>query len=83
MFVPGNLEPLITVIDCYAKLRNMAFLFECRTGGGRLMVSSMGLLEKQDYPEARALYRSIVKYMASEKFKPALTLSVKELKKFL
>ncbi|WP_440199923.1 hypothetical protein [Anaerocolumna jejuensis] len=83
MFVPGNLEPLITVIDCYAKLRNMAFLFECKTGGGRLMVSSMGLLEKQGYPEARALYRSIVKYMTSEKFKPSLTLSVNELKKFL
>ena len=47
----------------------MAMLFECRCGGGKLMVSSMGL-HRLPFPEARALLRAIYAYMASDRFLP-------------
>jgi len=70
MLLPNNMTSHITALDCYAKLRNLSFLTSCRTGSGRLMISSMGLLQKQQYPEARALLRSIVSYMESDSFEP-------------
>ncbi len=83
MVLTEDIKPLITVIDCYARLRNLGFLFECRVGSAKLIVSSMGLLEKQKYPEARALYFSILKYMSSGQFVPACVLTLEELKNIL
>ena len=83
MLLPDKIKPIVTVMDCYARLRHLACLFECRVGSGRLMVSSMGLLEKQQYPEVRALLRSILNYMNSEEFEPKQTLSVEELNEII
>ncbi len=69
MVIPETVEPLLEVLDCYARLRKLAFMFERKVGEGKLLVSSLGLLEKQEYPEARALLKSIFGYMASNKFK--------------
>ena len=71
MILPDHLASHITALDCYARLRNLSFLFECRIGTGMLMVSSLGLLQKQQYPEAKALLGSILAYMESDKFNPA------------
>jgi len=70
MILPNNHPSYITALDCYAKLRNLSFLTACKAGRGRLMISSMGLLQKQQYPEARALLRSILSYMESDFFAP-------------
>jgi hypothetical protein len=75
LILPGKLAPLVTALDCYAYMRNMGMLLEARCGGGRLMLSSMGLLEQQAYPEARALLASILSYMASAAFQPGQSLS--------
>ena len=53
----------------------MAQLFECRCGGGRLLVSAMGLHTLQQYPEARALQQAVYDYMASPDFRPRQELS--------
>lgn len=82
MIIPAEVKPLIEVLDCYARLRKMAFAFEGRVGNGRLFVSSMGLMEKLEYPEARALFNSIVAYMDSEAFAPE-ELSKEVLKKII
>ena len=79
MRIPEKIDPLIQVIDCYARHRKLAFLFECRVGSGRLIVSSMGLLEKQEYPEARSLLHGILDYMNSERFCPETALTQAEL----
>ncbi len=76
-------EPIITVIDCYARLRRLAFLFEVKVGSGYLMVSSMGLLEKQEYPEVRALTESILGYMASGQFEPKQTVTLEALQEII
>lgn len=83
LIIPDEIEPLITVMDCYARLRKLAFLFECNVGNGKLMVSSMGLLEHQEYPEVRALTNSIISYMNSEEFAPKQNVSLELLKSLL
>lgn len=83
MVLPDNLHSLITALDCSSKLRNLSFLFSCKSGSGKLMVSSMGLLQKQQYPEARALLSSILSYMESDDFEPVQVLPEDTLASFL
>ncbi len=68
--VEAHLTPIITEMDSYAYLRPMAQLFECRCLSGKLLFSSMGLQNLQQYPEARALLSSIYRYLTSDRFSP-------------
>ena len=70
MILPLETKTLVTALDCYARMRHMGMLVEGRVGEGKLMVSSMGLLENRMYPEARAMLQSILDYMASDAFQP-------------
>lgn len=70
VILPRNYAAIITEMDSYAYLRPMAQLLECRLGKGKLMLSSMGLQNLQQYPEARALLDGIYRYMDSERFCP-------------
>ncbi len=77
MLLPGRAETIIAEMDSCAFLRPMAKLFECRCGGGRLMVSSLGLHRLQQYPEARALLSALYAYIRSDSFAPAQYLDEK------
>ena len=68
--LPKEVKSIITEMDSYAYMRPMTQLLECHCSKGRLLLSSMGLQNLQQYPEARALLSSIYNYLASEKFKP-------------
>ena len=70
VILPKSCEAIVTVMDSYAFLRPMAQLLECNCGKGRLMFSSMGLQDLQQYPEARALLDAIYRYMDSDRFVP-------------
>ena len=72
-------KPLIEVLDCYARLRNLAFAVEYQAGEGKILISSMGLLEKQQYPEVRAMLRSLIRYMESDDFDPVQKITSEEL----
>ena len=76
VILPKRIQAIITEMDSYAYLRPMAQLFECRCGGGRLLFSSMGLQDLQQYPEARALLSSIYRYLAGGEFAPEQELDV-------
>lgn len=76
IILPGRYEAIITELDSYAHLRPMAQLLECRCGGGRLLLSSMGLQDMQQYPECRALLHSIYRYLSSADFAPRQELPV-------
>ena len=77
VILPDDIQPIITGLDCYARMRHMGMLVEARVGKGKLMLSSMGLLETQEYPEVRAMTRSILNYMGSGEFIPDQVLSDK------
>ena len=70
VILPQRWNAIITEMDSYAFLRPMAQLLECRCGNGKLLFSSLGLQDLQQYPEAGALLQSIYHYMSSEKFSP-------------
>ena len=76
MILPENIQALVTGIDCYAFMRRMGLLIETKAGNGKLVLSSMGLMENKAYPEVRALIDSILSYMASEKFSPKQEMSL-------
>lgn len=65
MILPRHIKPVITVPDCFSRLRHMGLLFEATFGKGHIMVSSMGLLDKQDYPECRGLLKSLLHYLGN------------------
>lgn len=75
LILPENYKAIITELDSYAYLRPLAQLLECQCGGGRLMLSSMGLQNLQQYLEARTLLGSIYRYMASDDFSPQQEIS--------
>lgn len=70
VILPQRWNAIITEMDSYAFLRPMAQLMECRCGNGKLLFSSLGLQNLQQYPEARALQDGIYHYMNSENFLP-------------
>ena len=76
MVLPGPIDAIIAEIDSCSLLRPMAQLLECRCGGGRLLVSSLGLQDLQQYPEGRALQSAVYRYLASDDFQPVQTLPV-------
>lgn len=79
MILPRKMGCIITEMDSYAFLRPMAKLFECRCGGGKVLVSSMALQDLQQYPEARTLLDCVYRYLVSPEFKPTEELSIEEL----
>ena len=76
VILPQPMKAIITEMDSYAYMRPMIQLMECRCGGGRLMVSSLGLQNLQQYPEARALLSAIYLYMDSDRFDPEQSVGV-------
>ena len=70
MILPERIDCIIAEMDSCVLLRPMAKLFECRCGNGRLLVSSLGLHQLTQYPEARALQAAIYRYLASDQFAP-------------
>lgn len=79
MILPEHIAPIVSGLDCYAHMRKMGLLLEAKVRSGRLMLSSVGLLENMRHPEVKALYRSILSYMAGPEFAPAQELRPEEL----
>lgn len=76
--LPDDYRPIIQVIDNVTLNRKLGVLFEAKVGTGSLLVCSMNLQNQQDHPEVRQMYHSLLKYMASDNFKPEKTLTIKE-----
>lgn len=75
MLLPETITPLVTGLDSYAFMRHMGLLFEAKVLNGRVIVSSMGLLDRREHPEVRALLSSITAYMDSSCFSPQAVLT--------
>jgi len=83
VILPELMETIITQLDSYAYLRSMSMLLEGRVGNGKLLFSTMGLQDLQQYPEARALLHSIYTYMTSTNFAPKQILSINLLQELI
>ena len=75
MILPSKIKAIVTEMDSYAFLRPMAKLFEGKCGNGKILVSSLGLHQLTQYPEARTLLQAVYRYVSSDAFAPDQTLS--------
>ena len=76
---PG-LEPIVRIIDDWTTNRNLGLIFECRAGGGKLLVVGADLLtEAARRPEARQLLYSLKRYMAGPAFRPAFAADLRKI----
>lgn len=83
VILPERYEAIIAEMDSYAYLRPMAKLLECRCGKGKLLFSTMGLQDLQQYPEARALLSAIYRYLASPEFTPEQEIAAEVIEKMV
>lgn len=71
---------MVRVIDNFVTNHQLATIFEAKVGEGHLLFSSMDVhTDLVKRPEARQLRRSLLDYMASEKFDPEIELSSQNL----
>ncbi len=76
---PQGLQPIVSAIDDWNRNYKLGVVFECKVGTGRLLVSAadiQGDLEKRTV--ARQLRRSLLDYMAGERFQPPVVLTADE-----
>ena len=81
--LPAELRPIVQGIDYQYKNQRLAMVFECRVGpaGGKLLVCSADLQNDLDKrPVARQLRRSLIDYMAGDRFQPKVTLTVEQVR---
>ena len=77
--LPKELRPTVQVIDDWVTSRKLGLVFEARMGGGKLLVCSIDLRKDQEHnPVARQMLHSLLRYMNSSSFKPAVALSPAE-----
>ena len=74
-----NVKSIVNVMDSYAYMRNMGQILEFKCRNGKVLASSIGLQNLQNYPECRALLTSIYEYMDSDEFDPLQEINVGEL----
>ncbi|GGD56233.1 sugar-binding domain-containing protein [Paenibacillus nasutitermitis] len=76
-----SVEPIVEVIDHFARMKRLASVFECRVGAGKLFVSTLRLTDEDvcKKPETLFLFHEIFTYLMSEKFSPAARISAAEL----
>jgi hypothetical protein len=82
--LPQALQPIVQPIDDWNRNYKLGLVFECRVGPGRLMVCSADLESSLDTrPVARQLRRSLLDYMAGEKFQPQTEVSAADIRGLL
>ncbi|HKC66134.1 MAG TPA: discoidin domain-containing protein, partial [Pyrinomonadaceae bacterium] len=82
--LPRELQAIVWAIDDWNRNYKLGVIFECKVGRGRLLVSSFDFVNTQDTsPVARQLRRSILDYMASDKFQPIVSVTVEQIRSLL
>jgi len=75
---PKGFQPIVQPIDTWFVNRKLGLLYEAKVGKGKLIMTSIDLSTNlEERPVAECLYRSIIKYMQSDKFQPAFTIDSK------
>lgn len=82
--LPKELQPIVQPIDDWNRNYKLGLIFEARVGNGKLLVSSIDLENSIDWRlSARQLRRSILHYMATEKFDPKVSLAPENFREVL
>jgi hypothetical protein len=77
--LPRGLQPIVSAIDDWNRNWKLGAIFEAKVGKGKLLVCAFDLeRDLENRPVARQLRRSLLDYMASDKFQPKTEISVAE-----
>ena len=79
--LPGQLRPVVQVVDDWFTNRKLGLVFEAKVGKGKLLVCSIDLktdLEKR--PVARQLLASLQRYVSSKECAPEVSLRFSDLR---
>jgi hypothetical protein len=72
---PRELQPIVWAIDDWNRNWKLGVIFECNVGKGKLLVSAINLNDERGGSELQQLRRSLLDYLAGDRFKPAATLT--------
>lgn len=73
---PDDFQPLVQSIDTWFLSRRAGMMFEANVLNGKLIMTSMDITGDPDHRiAARQLYKSILDYMQSDRFRPSATLT--------
>lgn len=82
--LPRELRPIVYAIDDWNRNYKLGLVFECAVGAGKLLVSAFDLENSLDTrAAARQLRRSLLDYMASARFRPAVAVTAAEMRALL
>jgi hypothetical protein len=82
--LPRELRPTVQVIDDWFTNRRLGLVFEAKVGEGRLLVSSIDLTAGlAENPVARQMRRSLLDYVAGDRFDPTVELTPAQIRGLL
>ena len=82
--LPVDVQPIIQPIDDWNECRKLGLLFEAKIGRGKLLVCSVDLTNKlEKRPVVRQLRNSLINYMNSTEFDPAVMVNAETVKNLL
>jgi len=79
--MPKQLRPIVQVVPDWFEPKRLGLVFEAKVGNGSIVLCSVDILnDLENRPAARQLKHSLLTYMNSEKFKPAIEVDVASIK---
>ena len=79
---PPELIPDIQLIDTWFEARRLGLLFQGKVGEGKIVVTSSDLGDNLEHrPAAKQLYISVLNYMQSDLFNPAVNVELESISK--
>ena len=78
--MPEEYRPIVQVIDNVERNHKLGLVFDLNVGGGKLLVCMADLETARNTPEGLQFYASLLEYMNSPEFKPAMSVSTESLK---
>lgn len=77
---PGEIQPIVRVIDDWFTNRSQALLIEVKIGNGKLLISGVDFFnDLENRPEGKQLLYSLKSYMNKEDFNPKTSITFDEL----
>jgi hypothetical protein len=74
-----RINPIVRVIDDWYTARSLGLVFECKVGGGKLLISGIDFHQDiENRIEAKQLVHSLKSYMNTTDFDPAVSLNKNE-----
>jgi hypothetical protein len=80
--LPGQLRPIVHVIDDWVTNRRLALVWEARVGAGRLLVTSIDFSGELD-PVRRQLLSSLITYVSGTDFQPKHSVSLEQVARMI